>query len=251
MENFNFPVELQPVMSTSGVIIQKKSVVIRTDTNMPLGIVSNQYELLKHEMVVNNFREALRGTEFKQDIQITNNGANLYATFQIQEELLEVRKGDFVSLQFTARNSYNGTNSLSISLGAMRLVCTNGMVIGKDIFTFSMRHIYTGNRLNLDIFKQRVIDLTTKFEGSLPIMQKMTEQEINAKTFPVLFNNKKLPKYINIGAKKEFEKTGDFSIWGFYNSLTNVITYNLRKQNPAIELHFGQIAWELATSIVK
>jgi len=55
---YDFPVELVPIKANN-IIIPKKVAVFRTDNNQSIGIVSNQYRLLKHKDIVDSFREDL------------------------------------------------------------------------------------------------------------------------------------------------------------------------------------------------
>jgi hypothetical protein len=250
MNNYNFPVELQPIMTlnpTQGTdVIKGKLAVVRQDSGETLGIVSNKYGLLKHETVIDNFRKVLDNIKYQEKIEIVKNGAYMFATYKLTNEKIEIVKGDIVNLQFIIKNSYNGTNSLQVSLGAFRLICSNGMVIGKEFFNFSQRHI---GALDILSFTNRIPQLSSQFKNTLPIMQTMDKQKIENPD--ELFKNKILPKYINEEAKKIYEKSENNTVWEFYNSLTATITYKLRKQNPFAEIYFGKLAWEYAVSIIK
>lgn len=245
MNNYNFPVTLTPIISEiSNQQIPNRSAVLRTDTNKVLGIVSGKYELLKHETVVDSFREALVGEVVQEKISMKNDGAYLFASYKLENHILEVQKGDLVSLQFIVKNSYNGTNSLQIIVGAFRLVCENGMIIGKEFFSFSQKHI-VGNGIEIDVLKKNIGQLTEQFKNTLPVMQKMT------KKLPVgsspLFENEKiyLPKYI-LELAKESYFSSDLTVWSYYNSLTAAITHSMKKENPAAQIDLGKNAWELA-----
>ncbi|HKZ45539.1 MAG TPA: DUF932 domain-containing protein [archaeon] len=251
---YNFPVELQPVMTlnpTKGSdIIGGRLAVVRQDNGATLGIVSDKYELLRHGQVIDAFRNALSNVNHEEKIQIANEGSSLFATYKLPGKTIEVRKGDLVSLQFVVKNSYNGTNALQIMLGAFRLVCTNGMTIGRQFFSFSQKHIGSNGGVSIEIIKEKVEFLTDQFSKVLPYMQEMSRHELSNSS-EELFNleNEPLPKYLVNVARELYEKDKDYTRWGFYNGLTNAITHSMKHESPAAALNYGKLAWELAQRI--
>ena len=249
MEKYNFPVKLTPV-KTNGILIPNKFAVLRTDTKHPIGIVSNKYQLLKHETVVNGFRQALKKTKYEEKIQLRKDGSSLFATYKISENQLIISKGDIVSLQFVVKNSYNGKNSLQIILGAFRLVCENGMIIGKEFFSFSRKHIGQGE-LKTELLIESITQLSSQFKESLPIMQQMTKMKMGRNEDKAFKEDDVLPTYMLEAAQKEYMLWNDNSVWGFYNSLTKVITHQSKRDNPARQIKFGARAWSLALKQLK
>lgn len=251
---YDFPVALQPVYTREHTVLPPSEIpnrlaVVRTDTGMPLGIVSKNYRLLNHKDVVEGFRKALDSSRqsYEEKIKIERNGAFLFATYKFATEQIEVRPGDFVSLQFIAKNSYDGGSSLQIALGAFRLVCSNGMVIGKQFFSFAQRHIGKLGGLDHNHLVERIGFLTNQFRGTLPVMEQMTGHGLRHKG-PEIFEPKalNLPKYLCEEAMNRYATESDNTSWGFYNSLTAAITHNMKKESPARQLEYGQRAWALA-----
>lgn len=248
-----FKVELAPVQARYKgwkVAIPDRMAVIRVERtkHIPLGIVSTKYELLKHADVVNGFRRALGGEVFKEDIKLARNGAQLYATFSLPERRIEVSPGDEISLQFIVKNSYDGSNALQIMLGAFRLVCTNGMMIGKKLFTFTQKHIGSEKGIDAVKIREKVEMIAEQFEKSLPIMRQMVETPVTIDA-DELFDRKKikLPKYLLEFAAKSYEENRDQSLWGFYNALTWAITHNMKRESPTRLITYGRLAWDEAT----
>lgn len=245
-KTYNFPVELAPI-KTNGVLIPNKVAVYRSDVKRPIGIVSNKYELLKHSTVINSFRTCLKSIETDEKIQLLKNGAHLFATYTMKKIKVEVRKNDIVSLQFVVKNSYDGSNSLQISLGAFRLVCSNGMVIGKQFFSYTQRHIGSKNQsIDTNILQENISQLTEQFKNTLPVFQKMNRQKT---TSPVdkLFNKDilKIPTYLLTEAQKQYADT-EHTVWDYYNSLTAAISHNLKKENPSMTIYCGKRVWDIA-----
>lgn len=245
---YNFPVELTPLMTENKVVVPKKLAVVRTDTDEPIGVVSNKYQLVKHGDVVDSFRGALKKIKHTETIKVARNGAQLFATYKLDQEKVEVRKGDIVSLQFIVKNSYDGSNALQIMLGAYRLVCENGMVLGKNFFFYSHKHIGQNNNDVPELIEK----LTTQFKTTLPVMQQMAKDKITTPVEKLFAREKvKLPVYLLDEAKVAYENDKDFTRWGFYNALTNAITHKSKRDGAQTALNYGRFAWVAAVGGMK
>lgn len=248
MNTYDFPVELAPI-KTNGILIPNKMSVIRTDTKQPIGVVSNKYALVRHEEVVKGFRKALGKLDYEEKISTIKNGSRLFVTYKIPSIKVEVQKGDFVALQFVAKNSYDGSRSFSMVLGAFRLVCSNGMVIGKELFSFSQKHVSKGVVFDENLLSERIEQIMGSFKNALPLMQKMVETPMS-KDASKIFDAETLefPKYLVEEAKQEYGRAQMYNRWGFYNALTFAATHRIKKDNLQSRMFFTQKAWSLATS---
>jgi hypothetical protein len=252
-QSYDFPVEFHPIKTTQtslknpGVVIPGKLAVVRTDTNEPLAVVSDKYTFIEHSKVVEGFRSTLGKTYSEEKISLQKNGARMFLKYTMKRQD-EVKTGDIVGMQLFAKNSYDGSSQLQLSLGAIRLVCQNGMVINKSIVEFSQKHI--GHQSNIDKgeLEEKISLLTTNFQKIMPVMQSMTAKKIE-KTPDDLFKSEylKLPTYISKIAQEEYTREGDESVWGFYNSLTFAITHKMRKESPYLAEHYGNLAWDIAS----
>jgi hypothetical protein len=249
--NYDFPVELRPVFTTSNktkIEMPRKLAVVRTDTDTSLGIVSDKYAFLKHADVISGFREALSGQKYSEDISLQRDGAQLFVKYTLKDVQAEVQKGDIVGMQLIARNSYDGSTQLHLSLGSLRLVCGNGMVVTKSFIEFSHKHVGETLALNVGDVKQSIDGMIAKFQTVLPFMQNMSRTTL-AKDDTELFDAKKLklPGYLVEEAKQEYTRAKDNTLWGYYNSLTFAITHKMRKDAPALESYYSALAWDIAS----
>lgn len=252
-EAFDFEVAREPIF-VQGREVKGKKAIVRADNGAPvLGIVSGKYEVIKHRDVIEGFREALKGDNFgsfNERISLTKNGAHLFATYRFEDQRVEVKKGDFTSFQFIVKNSYDGTNTLQISLGAYRLVCSNGMVIGNRFFGYSQRHIGTKVGVDVSVLKESIGELAETFKGTLPTMQKMVETHFSeTATFrgeAFEPEHTKLPEYLCKEAYDQFVVGQDGSVWGYLNAYTHAITHSMKRNSPQTQIEYGRKAWALA-----
>lgn len=257
-EKFDFQVAKEPIFVLGSEVGGKKAIV-RQDTGKVLGIVSDKYEVIEHGAVIDGFRQALgESTAFGEKISITKGGAHLFATYTLKHRTVEVKKGDIVGFQFTVKNSYDGTNMLQLTLGAMRLVCLNGMVMSRRFFGYSQRHYgENAGMASQEAIGEAIASLALQFDKQVPFMQAMAARELDKSTHVLrgaLFESSKeelnLPEYLCTAAFDEYAKAGDGSLWGYYNAITFAITHNMRRESPQAQLQYGRIAWERAVAIL-
>lgn len=248
--NYDFPVELATLTAgETNIVIPKKFAVIRTDTNEPIGIVSNKYAVLRHAEVVEGFRSALEGQNYTEKIRVLKNGAQLFAEYTLKDVQQEVERNDVIGMKFTAKNSYDGSTELQMNLGAVRLVCTNGMVVTRNVVEFSHKHI--GNSIHLDVAEVRknFAIMVGRFEQTIPHMQQMSRTKIDI-AMDQLFDPEKikLPAYLLKEAELEYKKAGDKTVWGHYNALTFAITHKIRNEDSVeLQNQYGALAWDVAS----
>lgn len=254
MEAFEFPVKLQEIHTINPVnhsdVIENKLAVVRQDTGKILGIVSKKYELLQHSTVIFTFRKALENIQHSEKISMIHDGAEMLAVYTIKNTQIEIVKDDIVSLQVVIKNSYNGANTLQMMLGAFRLVCSNGMILGKEFFTFRQKHIGSNVGFSIGTAGERIEEISSQFASLSTTFQKMNDTQVLSPASELYTPEIiALPKYLLSAAQDSYEKENVQTQWGFYNGLTNAITHSIRKVNPLSQIEFGKRAWEVAQTI--
>lgn len=246
-DTYNFPVAQFPI-TADNVDIPNRFAVIRTDTNQPLGIVSEKYSLIPHENVISGMRESLIGHKFEENIKVVKDGAQLFATYTLRDMEQEVAKGDVVGMQLTVRNSYDGSSPVQLSLGALRLVCTNGMTLSKKFMNFSQRHLGEAKAVDFGEMQEKISLYSVQFGDLVPVMNQMTNEEFTPVDKSFSAQDTKIPAYIMKEASAEYEKAKDNTVWGYYNSLTYAITHQMRKETPMRQASYNDRAWQLASN---
>jgi hypothetical protein len=104
--------------------------------------VSNRYKVIKTGDLVKAFQD--------QGYQVTKiNGAGVRkAELQgFQKHVIRMRHpnmaltNDGLFPEIILKNSYNGTSCFEIMMGVFRLVCSNGLVVGRTYTTLKVRHV--------------------------------------------------------------------------------------------------------------
>lgn len=254
---YNFPVEFRPIETVKVVggralLIHNKFAVVRTDKELPLGVVSKKYALLPHADVVDGFRKVFAEEEVKESVRMSHDGARMHYEIQFPKIQVQVSPKDKMTMRIVVQNSYDGSKKLQIILGAFRLVCSNGMTIGRKFLSFDRRHI--GNvELQIEAIKKQMVEIKENFKNTQPILQEMAKMHMPTPEAEKLFDRKRvhLPSYLLKEAAEEFKKADDNSAWGVYNALTYAITHKMKKENPQAALKYGQRAWDTVAALFK
>ena len=249
-KEYDFPVEMVQVKAGS-VKIPNRVAVIRTDTQQPIGIVSTNYQLIPHTEVVDSFREALGDSKAEETVSMGRDGQQMFLEYKIGAIKFEARKGDISHLRFIVRNSYDGAHSLQIMVGAFRLVCENGMIVGKKFLGFQQKHIGSDAKIDIAKLKEKIEVVVKQFKETAPIIQQMAGAKFSKIESILERKSVRLPRYIKEVAVAEFNRAGDDTVYGFYNSMTFAITHHAKSDRPQLAINLGKSAWLAALAELK
>jgi hypothetical protein len=140
-----FPeVELAPIHSPDGKKMGSNVAVWNRGENIVYAVASDKYKLIRHEEVIARAEEIVRGDHglgsYTRTIKFDNGGGWMRATYTFNGVEVDVG-GHPINPTLEIFNSYDLTSKLKLLLGAFRLVCTNGLVIGKHLAEYKGRHM--------------------------------------------------------------------------------------------------------------
>jgi len=148
----DFEVEMKPLMFTSdtsfGVKLNevKKRAIVRTDTSQCLGVVGPNYNPVTHKEMINNQRAIISRSDLnirgiEEDIITNPNGAKCFVKHTLPNQTITTPEGDTASLTFLSTNSFDGSFSFILSVGARQSACMNGQIFTSDSSTlYKSRH---------------------------------------------------------------------------------------------------------------
>jgi len=154
--NFEFPVVREKLIQSNGMDTGSDA-LFNGDNGEPISVVSRKYKVTSHKEV-NDFAYKLfeanniNFTEGKTEV--THNGSKFYKEFifpdyKIDPAILSETQNtaldgdpstDGYVLRAILQNSYDRSKAFTFTFGAYRFVCSNGLVIGKTLETFRVRH---------------------------------------------------------------------------------------------------------------
>jgi hypothetical protein len=163
------------------------SVVVRTPLNVtenpiPVGTVSQTYQLAQHHDVVERCFKGLTAMDLdsktlKCEVGLTQLGEwmNFRAYFPDTYDY-KPKDGHPIRLRLECFNSVDGSSRLEILFGWYRLICSNGLVIGDTKAELKDVH---DQHLNLDGIPQIIADGFKKVQADLERLKKWEHEKIS------------------------------------------------------------------------
>jgi hypothetical protein len=236
LQDFMFPITERPVAINNGrndisdwdnlstFLTSDYKAIVREDTNEPISIVKNSYQVVPNETLINKLMHelVLIDTPFKIDPSHSfceNNRMRLQVTFpQLSLKDDESR----IALSLYLHNSYDMSEGVRMFWGAIRAICSNGSVFGKVLSQFYARHTQGFQISNLRKTLTETYDMIPAIQNrinelrSLPVSAQVKED---------------LEKEVGKKMAKEVLPNADMlSQWQLYNALTHIISHSVEQR---------------------
>lgn len=138
---YDFPVEVQPIRTDNGTLIQGHKGIIRTDNGQMLSLVTNRYSLIKHSQVMEEAERFITDLGVpERRYHLDKKGAIFTAELTYMANKAEVAVGEHVGMRVFILSSYTGTHLNRVKIGGLVLSCKNGMVSPSKSYNFVCRH---------------------------------------------------------------------------------------------------------------
>jgi len=227
---YDFPVELRKIEIEGGIKVLNRLAVVRTDTKKDIAIVSDKYKVVPHKEVLDVFHDLKNVKE--ESISVCKGGALMFGNFSIGDKRnkAEVGVGDIVQFGMRVFNSYDMTTGVGFEITALRLKCTNGLLVPSQVARFSFKHF---EKVDVGALEQEVVG---RLKGSLEVVNewdkwlkiKPTEPRIT-KFFEDLpgMGERDSAKLL-----KDSLALKDRNVWQIYNVVTAHLSHglNFRKE---------------------
>ena len=222
-------VEKAVTIAGTDTIIPKKKVIVREDSGVPLSIVSNRYQVIKHAELVASFEEALSTIPSFRDYTVTtslpHDGGQMYRKYIFNKINAEPKVGDVVRLGLELVNSYDGKTNGGYYITALRLACMNGQVIPGEIHHILTKH---SKRFNLDKIVDGIKEVLPQFEENVLKWKTWHEVKVNADKFvEMLSKNTSIPEKTQVKMAEQFAKE-DQTKFGAFQAMTWVISHDIK-----------------------
>ena len=200
--------------------------IVREDTNELISIVRESYQIVPNEQIISRLMEELDKirTTFKIEPShsfVENNRMRLQVSFP------EIRINDGrsdIALSLFLHNSYDMSESVRMFFGAIRAICTNGMVFGKVLGSVHRRHTSGFQMQMLHAELSKMADLMPTVKGRITNMDSYPVSE-GLKREVESGLGKKIAEQI---LQKKYE-----SQWQLFNALTFHISHVIHQRHRA------------------
>ena len=201
-------------------------------------ISSRKYALIQHQDAINQFIETLNNLNITGNGIVRDFGDKVIVEFLFSDKLIDDgEKG--IRLGIRLINSYDMSHSLSGELYAYRLVCSNGMVLGRAIHGVKFSRWHSGI---IDIKEQmrRFIQLAIESDTSLQslineAMANSIEWELTKTIIQRIFRIEKYRKLILEQLEPLITAGKTINRWELYNAVTYVASNGKELKQSVID----------------
>lgn len=208
--------------------------------------MSKDYNLLHHEDAIKQVDTEISKTsglgKFTISTEFCNDGGRMRRTYCFYERKVAIGPNDLVSPELILFNSYDTKWAFMALLGAFRVVCSNGLVVGKKFLHLRKRHFYDFKQIDLN---EQVASALIRFKDQAEQWKRWSTQTLAEKSY---FN---IMRIMNFGSnameeisdrlnqEAEESQGGSFptiTLWAFFNTLTWYITHRTVSLNHQVEI---------------
>lgn len=207
----------------------------RTDNGIIIGVTSDRYGIVQNSDFTSAVEEGFRScglTFTNRESIVTRWGARSHIEYDFDMQTAQPRQGDAIRLRIIARNSFDGTSKSSISVGAVRLVCTNGMTSYRQDLSMSVRHT---TNVTPQFVHSVVEQAMNEWSDLNAVWSNLGKTEVSPRDgFTIIDNLTKRGVYAERFAKSvaevwqspRYDLDRDRNLWNLYNAHTQVLTHN-------------------------
>lgn len=157
-----------------------------TEQRIPVGVVSNTYQLVQHADVVEMCIKGLKAhgintSELRCEVGMTTLGE--WMNFRIHfPDSFSFRANDknALTLRLECFNSVDGSSRLVVQLSWFRLICSNGMTVKETMAVLSDIH---NQNLNLEVIPEIIAEGLTKVRADRERLQRWEQSPVKSLKF--------------------------------------------------------------------
>lgn len=189
-----------------------------------ISVVNRGYKLVKNEQIVEPLINSLERLNIKYYIDsshsfVSSNKMRLQLTFP---ELVLNDSNSAIHLSLFVHNSYDQSESIKLMWGAVRYICTNGMIVKTIIGGFYRRHT---SGFNFEMVKERFDNASDRIkllEGRIRLLEATPAGEQLRKNVEEFFP-KKVYQYVYPA-----ETTIYNNMYEIFNLITWYVSHNMQ-----------------------
>jgi len=205
-----------------------------------INVVSRNYAMVQHEDFVGDIINMIPQEfgEQKPDLWISDNGARMALDITFPDIVTDIGNNDPISPKLELKHSHDGHWALDVLLGAFRFRCSNGLVIGKQIFHRHKKHI--GEKISFphlkEAFKESMDNFFVQANQWRAWQDRITlpedyEHAITTCQFGVKAQEE-IAKEVETSSKQTIDelRLRTLSYWIFYNILAQYVTHKVKSR---------------------
>jgi hypothetical protein len=160
---------------------------------MPVGTVSQTYTLAPHQLIATLCRKGLidagidpAGVSYEAGLSELDEWMN-FRIYLPKSYAFKDAYGKELGLRLECFNSVDGSSRLTIILGWLRFVCSNGLVIGESMIQIKERH---NQHLDIDSIPKRIKSVLDTIESDRSRMERWQKEKVAVSSLVAWANGK-------------------------------------------------------------
>lgn len=253
---FTFPEPiLEPIYfgRLNKTIVQDRKLVLDANTGVQYDVVSDRYNLIPHELIVDSLLKACPKEFGKPEVKLKGwslgAGFRAEATFPEAKMDKEITVGDMVTPRAVSYSSYNRSTHYGVEVGGEQLICSNGLVIFKKDSVSKRRHIITAQKPEL--LESVITEFLEGWSERTGLWREWASKQLSLAemeeiTVALPFSEKEREKMMELPLLshdgkflKELGKTA--TLWDLNSAATQMAAHEIKSEKRSLELE-SQIA---------
>ena len=214
----------------------------RKGVTTALGSCSERYGIVQTPDITSDIEQifADKGVDkWEKTVRVIGNGERNYVTYDLKGDGMthelkrreDRRVGDELGLRLTVKNSYDRSLRLSVQLGFLRLVCTNGMVALAKEFELTRRH---QSGIDTSFLGEGITKALGMADDQAKIFDRLAESEIKQEQGATILSNLEKKKVITSSNMKDsieaiwndpsYGEDNGRNLYNLYNATTQHLT---------------------------
>lgn len=207
----------------------------RKDTGEVLGVVTDQYEVLQNQTLLDTAETLFKTkglTQFKRKEVVTHGGARMRAIYDFPTMGVKLNNQDLI-FRLKVQNSFDGSLRASFGVGLHRLICSNGMAVPVNAVAMTKKHTQS---LDAEFIGQAFDSAVRTFHDVVPVLGKMMEVPVTTqdgnRILETLVKRKVLSDRMSEGVKAIWEnptyhEDRERTLWNLLNATTQHLTHSV------------------------
>jgi len=213
--------------------------IVDLDNDVTYAIASNRYVVTKHEDLLDEVEGAIDATpgfnNYSKEVWLSPDGGRMKTSYIFKdiEYSIDNSNSDTVNPKIEVLNSYDLGWAKQVLFGAFRLVCSNGLVIGKVFASYKEKH-YENSRESV---KGLLMEGLDKFSEQTQLWKTWVDKVLTYNEYEKVMNNVGFTKKDREEIGNIIETSSDITMdairtktltyWVFYNILCQYITHKV------------------------
>jgi len=238
INEFKFPIVERPVAVHNGLndlmnwdnkltyLNGHYKAIVREDTNELISIVRRSYRIVPNGLLIDQLLQELSRIDTPYQIDPSHSFVDNYRMrLQVTFPEITLHDGESdIALSLFLHNSYDLSEGVRMFWGAIRSICSNGMVFGKVLAKFYHRHTRGFDISNLRRTLTQTYDM-------IPVIQRrIRELESEPVTNEI---REKVTKELGKTMARQVLTPKEISQWQLYNAITYVISHAIALRHRA------------------